>query len=147
LSEANDNKETDYDKLLWEWNLHEDELFFNRANFFLVAESMFFTAFAALVVASSSASLAIVLGLGGLGISILWLHIIFIQLHQTTKPLRDEMLKANEKHPFLTFYNTVAKNRTVKITSAITAIPILLAVMWAFLLIFYILFKIGTLPY
>ncbi len=41
---------------LWEWALHEDNLFVGRINFFIVAESIQFSAFATLVPSGSTNS-------------------------------------------------------------------------------------------
>ena len=132
-----------YDEMLWAWNLHEDGLLANRANFILVAESMFFTAFAALAINSKSV-LPIILGIAGIFLNIIWMKMSEIQLNHTTQHLRELIVeKAKEgKSPFLKKYSEISGKRPhPTITEFIRIwIPLLLIITWVFLIIFYILY-------
>jgi hypothetical protein len=132
------------DELLWQWKLHEDGLFNNRANFFLVAESMFFTAFAAIIVVVDSFDtfvvLPVIMGIAGILLCVIWLKIGNDQLHLTDEALRQEIEKrANEGRPFYRLADDFIKARkdksNVSISDMILWIPEVLVGIWAFLLL------------
>jgi hypothetical protein len=144
MSENNDTA-----KKLWEWNIHEDDLLANRANFILVAESMFLTAFAALAI-NSKTILPVILGISGLLLDIIWVLMTHIQVNNTTLFLREAMREEVKNSPFLAKYFEIA-DRRYKIKPNITDfikiwIPALLLFTWVFLLVFYGLYAIGTIP-
>ncbi|HPQ71159.1 MAG TPA: hypothetical protein PKW95_18680 [bacterium] len=58
---------------LWEYRLHQEEIFYQRMNFFLVAESMYFVAFATLFSAQikQTGILVVVIVLGFL-LTVIW---------------------------------------------------------------------------
>jgi hypothetical protein len=141
LTEPNDSK--DYEKKLWDWQMHEDDLLANRANFMLVAESMFFTAFAALTISKSV--LPLIIGFSGILLNILWIHMTIIQLNHTTFHLRNEITEfaKKNKNSFLEKYVAICEKRKpfLKITEFIRKwIPLLLIVTWIFLMAFYVLY-------
>lgn len=87
-------KKTDiYDKdsieRLWGWILHEDTLFANRINFFLLAESMFFAAFAALTSSDiNHIEFLVIVGTGGIILATVWIYISWYQIYTTMRPIK-----------------------------------------------------------
>jgi hypothetical protein len=131
---------------LWEWQLHEDELLSNRANFMLVAESMFFTAFAALAINSKSL-LPIVLGISGLLLNVIWIKMTTIQLNHTTLYLRQGIneLAEKDKTSFMSKYVSISSKRPLPTITEFLRIwiPLLFVGAWLFLLAFYSLHALG----
>lgn len=74
---------------LWEWILHEDHLFTNRANFLLVAEAMLFAGFATLLTdASINRWLLVVVAAAGIIVTLVWLYIATVQNFLTMNPIK-----------------------------------------------------------
>lgn len=87
----NDSKKDSIERL-WSWILHEDTLFANRINFFLVAESMFFAAFAALSISSTNnVKILLVVGIGGILLSLIWIYLSYYQIYTTMRPIKREL--------------------------------------------------------
>ena len=63
----------------WDWLLHEDDLFSSRINFFVVAESMLFIAFA--INSYDIPALTIILGLTGILFVLIWLYVSICQVY------------------------------------------------------------------
>ena len=63
----------------WDWLLHEDDLFSTRINFFVVAESMLFIAFA--INSYDIPMLTIILGLTGILFVLIWLYVSICQVY------------------------------------------------------------------
>jgi amino acid transporter len=63
----------------WDWLLHEDDLFSNRINFFIVAESMLFIAFA--INSYDIRKLTIIIGLTGILFVLIWLYVSVCQVY------------------------------------------------------------------
>ena len=63
----------------WDWLLHEDDLFSSRINFFVVAESMLFIAFA--INSYDIPKLTIILGLTGILFVLVWLYVSVCQIY------------------------------------------------------------------
>ena len=66
---------------VWQYKLHEEGVFYQRLNFFLVAESMLLVAFGAFFTAKNISSL-VLLTLGGLGLflTLAWMYVSARQL-------------------------------------------------------------------
>lgn len=82
----------------WEWAKHEENLFTNRGNFFLVGESMLFAAAATLRSVdqpAAASALPIVLGLG-IFASCIWITVNLLHHFHTRVPLQ---AKLNECEP------------------------------------------------
>jgi len=81
----------------WDWLKHEDNLFTNRNNFFLIAEAMLIAAVAALSdsVLQNSQPSVLLLCLAGLFVSVIW---VFANLKHlvATEPKIKEKLHATE---------------------------------------------------
>ncbi len=63
----------------WDWLLHEDNLFSSRINFFVVAETMLFIAFA--INSYDIPKLTIILGLTGILFVLIWLYVSVCQIY------------------------------------------------------------------
>lgn len=63
----------------WNWLLHEDDLFSTRINFFIVAESMLFIAFA--INSYDIPKLTIIIGLTGILFVLIWLYVSVCQVY------------------------------------------------------------------
>ena len=63
----------------WDWLLHEDGLFSSRINFFVVAESMLFIAFA--INSYDIPKLTIIIGLTGILFVLIWLYVSICQTY------------------------------------------------------------------
>jgi hypothetical protein len=110
----------------WEWLRHEEELFVSRANFFVVAESMLFAAFATLAAADvlRFAPLAAITATGVL-ISILWLHVAQLQRRERIRPLKAALADTPWFQRFLSSPTEVSPHRAVA-----QLLPVGLAVAW-----------------
>ena len=87
---------------LWEWKLHEDYLFSNRINFFMVAESIFFAAFAALlVVRQNNSNLITILGIAGILFSLVWFYVLTVQIYFTIKPIKQILLEKLPEYQYI----------------------------------------------
>lgn len=73
----------------WDWLLHEDDLFANRLNFFLIAESMLLIAFA--INAYELSSLTRVLGAAGILSASLWCYVSTFQIFSLINPIKDRL--------------------------------------------------------
>jgi hypothetical protein len=120
---------------LWNWLLHESTLFTNRVNFFLVAESMLFAAFATLAVyTSQEPRLAKILGFSGVIISAIWLIISIGQIHYILDPIKTEL---QYLHPE---WNKIFKRekKWIRIDDIIGIIlPFWILCVWILLLLFF----------
>ncbi len=73
----------------WEWLLHEDDLFSSRINFFLIAESMLFIAFA--INAYGNANLTTILGIAGILFISIWLYVSIFHIYFVIKPIKERL--------------------------------------------------------
>ena len=81
----------------WDWLKHEDEIISNRNNLFMVAEAMFFTAFATLATNSAAIVLCSLKIIIWLGIVVTGFWIIANMKHvKATDPLIKEKLHQHE---------------------------------------------------
>jgi hypothetical protein len=88
---------------LWEWLLHEGNLYGNRLNFYIASQSLFFVAFASIensIVFQTACSIA------GIVLSFIWLTMSRNQVREIIRPIR-EILKRQHRE-----YNYVASRRT-----------------------------------
>jgi hypothetical protein len=135
----NENHCEDRDRLeklvdrLWEWVLHEDSLFIARGNFFLVAEAMLFTAFAAVVVDPSVKPLLVfVFGIVGAVCSAVWIYLSWAQVNLTMKPLRTRL-----KELFPDYTEVISRRRRFPALDWVLGIlfPLFLLIVWLVLLL------------
>lgn len=63
------------------WVVHENEMFTNRANFFVLAESMFFMAFATFGPTEQLAAIGV--ALAGLGVASVWFYVSLRNIQRT----------------------------------------------------------------
>jgi hypothetical protein len=83
--------ELGFDKL-WNWSLHEDNLFSGRVNFMLVGESMLFAGFATLLSADSLHKWALLtIGILGFFVSLVWLWVAKVQLYLVNRPIQKKL--------------------------------------------------------
>ena len=73
----------------WDWLLHEDNLFSSRINFFVVAESMLFIAFA--INSYAILKLTIILGLTGILFVLIWLYVSVCQIYFLINPIKAKL--------------------------------------------------------
>ncbi len=78
----------------WNWLLHEDSLFSSRINFFVVAESMLFIAFA--INSYANPKLTLILGLTAILFLLIWLYVSICQIFYLINRIKD---KLEEKIP------------------------------------------------
>lgn len=76
---------------LWQWLLNEANLYTNRVNFYIVAQSMFFVAFASS--SRISKTFLVVCSLSGIFLSVTWLLMSKHQNDNIIKPLREVVYK------------------------------------------------------
>ncbi len=116
---------------LWEWCLHEDHLFTNRANFFMVAEAMLFAAFAALLARTSiNKGSIIIIGVAGIIVTVVWVYTAAVQRQKTMNPIKKILRQAIPE------YNEIASGRkgwSINIVLGII-LPILIFGVWVALL-------------
>lgn len=126
---------------LWEWALHEDNLFTNRGNFIMIAEAMLFTAFATLLVDSSPNRGAITLiGITGMLVSLVWLYISTVQNLRTMHPIKAILRQKVDEYRFVASKRYGQKGSGIKLLPIHilmgTILPALLTVLWLMLLLF-----------
>ena len=73
----------------WDWLLHEDDLFSNRLNFILIAESMLLIAFA--INSYGISNLTKVLGGAGILTATLWCYVSAIQIFSLINPIKIQL--------------------------------------------------------
>jgi len=73
----------------WDWLLHEDDLFSNRINFFVVAESMLFIPFA--INSYKVPMLTLILGLTGILFVLVWLYVSICQIYFLINPIKAKL--------------------------------------------------------
>lgn len=73
----------------WDWLLHEDGLFSSRINFFVVAESMLFIAFA--INSYDIPKLTIILGLTGILFVLIWLYVSICQIYLLINRIKEKL--------------------------------------------------------
>jgi hypothetical protein len=78
----------------WDWLLHEDNLFSSRINFFVVAESMLFIAFA--INSYANPKLTLILGLTAVIFALIWLYVSICQIFYLINRIKE---KLEEKMP------------------------------------------------
>jgi len=78
----------------WDWLLHEDNLFSSRINFFVVAESMLFIAFA--INSYANPKLTLVLGITAIIFVLIWLYVSICQIFYLINRIKE---KLEEKMP------------------------------------------------
>jgi hypothetical protein len=116
----------DQSKRIWEWLLHEDNLFTSRANFMLVAESMLIAAFASLLAADPPhrAQLLVVASVGIL-VTISWFYTAVLQIVGTLEPIKTSL----KQH--LPEYGGIASRRKLSVHLVIGGVlPALLICTW-----------------
>ena len=113
----------------WDWLLHEDNLFSSRINFFVVAESMLFIAFA--INSYENTKLTLVLGLTGILFVVIWLYVSICQIYSLINRIK---AKLEEKWPEYRVRKGVWLLGEPNIWLGIV-FPSLLIVVWMFLMI------------
>ena len=73
----------------WDWLLHEDDLFSNRMNFFLIAESMLLIAFA--INAYEVSNLTWILGAAGILCALVWCYVSAFQIFSLINPIKEQL--------------------------------------------------------
>jgi len=83
----------------WDWLKHEDNLFTNRNNFFLVAESMFFVAVAALLSSETEVAIASARFLcwAGVGFSVFWFLASLKHVIPTDPRLKEKLWEVEKR--------------------------------------------------
>lgn len=120
---------------LWEWTLHEDNLFSERQSLFLVAESMLVAAYAA-ALETDAGSAALAIGVFGLVMTLAWGYVSrrqyglveFIQARARAElPEYREICAARPAAPL--------RSRTV----VTFGLPLLVSALWIVLLVLRVL--------
>ena len=118
---------------LWQWVLHEDDYFIQRASFFLVAQAMLLAAFATAVTSTSAKPLLIfVVGVVGGVCSVVWMYVSWIHINFTIKPLTSELKELLPEQ-----YEVVAARRRFPSTDVVVGVlfPGFLLVVWVILMV------------
>ena len=128
----NESMERRVDRL-WEWILHEDNLFISRGNFFLLAESMLFAAFATLAVNQSVQQIFVfIFGIVGILCSLVWIYLAWAQINLTMNHIKTKLRE------LIPDYSGITKPRgKFPSTHFILGVffPIALLIAWAILLL------------
>jgi hypothetical protein len=120
-------------QLLWQWSLHEDGLFTNRMNFFLVAESMLVAAYATLVAGteSSRSNAPLIVASTGMAVALVWAYLAWYQVKRTMDPVKRELRQT------LQVYTGIVRGRRLLLPANVAIgyiLPALLVIMWIVLL-------------
>jgi len=81
----------------WDWLKHEDNLFTNRNNLLLVAESMTFAAVATIQAGTGKPAHGILLAAVGLFITLIWLFASLKHLVSTDPPLKRKLREVDPR--------------------------------------------------
>ncbi len=113
-----------------EWLMHEDRLFSERASFMIVAEAMFFSAFAVLA-GTPLPSSAMIIGVAGITVAVFWIYAAVTQEFVFMRPIKKIL---NQRLPE---YSAVPREvRRIPLNIALgIVLPCLLIVAWAALII------------
>lgn len=84
-------KSTDDRAFYWDWAKHEENLFTNRGNFFLVGQSMLFAGVATLRAVSHTASTVPVYCWLGVFLATVWILVNLLHHFNTRRPIRKEL--------------------------------------------------------
>lgn len=114
---------------LWSWLLNEANLYTNRLNFYIVAESMFFAAFASY--SGHSFLFYIACSSAGIFLSIIWLILSIHQNNNVVLPLRKAIYNNWNIGKYIDA-NQKKKLRTHFIVGII--LPIFMILMWIIIL-------------
>jgi hypothetical protein len=119
---------------LWGWLLHESKLFTDRVNFFLIAESMLFAAFATLAIHfPQEPRLPTILVFAGIFITAIWIIVSIGQIHYILDPIKTEL---EHIHPE---WNKIFKRskKWLRIDDIVgITLPIWIICVWILLLLF-----------
>ena len=133
MRDKEDQKATNLSKApiehYWDWLLHEDDLFSSRINFFVVAESMLFIAFA--INSYDIPKLTIILGLTGILFVLIWLYVSICQVYFLINQIK---AKLEETWPEYRVRKGIWLLGEPNIWLGIV-FPIVLIVVWIFLMI------------
>ncbi len=93
MQDDEDQKATELSKApvehYWDWLLHEDGLFSNRINFFVVGESMLFIPFA--INSYKIPMLTLILGLTGILFVLIWLYVSICQIYFLINRIKEKL--------------------------------------------------------
>ncbi len=133
MQDENDRKAPDQSedptKRYWDWLLHEDDLFSNRLNFFLIAESMLLIAFA--INAYANSNLTKVLGAAGLLSVTLWCYVSAVQIFSLINPIKIQLRRVLPEYKEIKDISLLADpNIWLGVV-----FPLLLIGIWVFLII------------
>jgi hypothetical protein len=81
----------------WDWLKYEDNLFTNRNNLLLVAESMTFAAVATIQAGTGKSAHGILLAAAGLFITLIWLFASLKHLVSTDPPLKRKLKEVDPR--------------------------------------------------
>ena len=113
-----------------EWLMHEDRLFSERSSFMIVAEAMFFSAFAVLA-ATPLHSSAMIIGIAGIIVAVVWIYTAAIQDFVFMRPIKKALDQMQPE-----FIKLIRKSRFYRLNAALgIVLPCLLIVAWAALII------------
>jgi len=114
----------------WDWLKHEENIFTNRSNFFLVAEAMFLAAYAALSTTKNKAEFMVVFSLcmAGFFITLVWLFVNAKHIINTGKQIREKLEDADERVKKIRDVKGIWRLRSLKLIGYI--IPSILLVLW-----------------
>lgn len=119
---------------LWEWLLHEDNLFASRVSFFIVAVSMFFAAFAALSAGKvKNPKIFITLGVAGVILISVWIYIARYQIYFTIRPIKEILCNSDK----IQEYQMIVSKRQGVLKANIVlgcVFPVILLIVWLVLL-------------
>jgi hypothetical protein len=123
----------DEETWLWEWVRHEDTLFSTRANFFLVAEAMLFTAFAAVFATGRTELFLTLVATLGAVIAVLWGYMSIVHIVSTLNPIKKELDGKWE------LWKKIRSGRKPTAASPVIGviIPVLICAVWILLLLLY----------
>ncbi len=109
---------------LWEWLLHEGNLYGNRLNFYIASQSLFFVAFASI---ENSIVFQVACSIAGIVLSGIWLTMSRSQVREIIRPIRDILKRQHREYNFIAGRRTPGM-RTHNILGHI--LPWLMIVLW-----------------
>jgi len=118
----------------WDWIIHEDNLFTNRANFFFVAEAMLLTGIAALISGDVSECVINVYLFAGIFTTFLWLYISVVHFLGTINPIKEKLRKCLPQYAQITEHRR--KWGSIHLLIGIT-LPIVILAVWLILLLVF----------
>lgn len=128
----------DYDdpqmERLWQWMMHEDNLFSARANIFMASQALLFSAMALKTGNTGSSEIVGVLSVIGIAFSVMWLYLWWYQTKKVLTPIKNILIGKTSDNYYAEFKHV--KKLSNELLGAHTVLgcilPIIIIILWGY---------------